>query len=104
MLKSSLEFLSEISGKNLENNKKTSLIIVYHLVPDIINFIDVLSKKFEISFIIPKPNSINSEIYNKIKDKYTFFKITKKDINSNYGLISKKVKNIENKIIIIDIG
>lgn len=106
MIKKSVNFLEEIVDINLKDRKSPdiSLIIVSHFLPDKVDFIDVLSKHFKIEFIIPKPNSIDKNVFEVLSKKYEIFQMTREDIFINKEVVLERLQEIKNQIIIIDIG
>lgn len=105
MYKKSIEFLQDICNYNLnkERKKEVSLIIVSHILPDKIDFINILSNYFRISYIIPKPKSIDEESYRILEKKYKILNISRELIFENKECILKRFKKINTSIVIIDI-
>lgn len=107
MNKNSIKYLTEIADFNIKkfwNPEWLSLVIVSHILPDTFDFIKVLKKYFDISYIIPKPNSIKDDIYRKFEeDNFNLLKLSRSEINNNPDIILDKLKTIENKFIILDI-
>lgn len=91
-----------ISDFNI-NLKNYNSIVVSHIIPDCKEYLEALNSICPILKIIPKPNSIDSETMNQIKDEYDFMPITREEINSNVEL-QEIIKNSEKDIIIFDIG
>lgn len=106
MYRQSNLFLEKIIKENINNLWKInwiSIIIVSHILPDKLDFIQILSKYFKIEFIIPKPKSIDKNTFDKLKNEFDILQITRDEIYKNQEIIFEKIKNIQNKIIIIDI-
>jgi len=105
MIRCSKKYLEEILNINARNSEKKniSIIIVSHFLPDKIDFIDTLSKKFKIEFIIPKPNSIDKDVFEVLSRKYEIFTTTREYLYENKEQILEKLKAIENNFVIIDI-
>ena len=107
MYKKSKIFLEQIVSYNLKNNinfkDKISIILVSHILPDKLDFIETLSNYFKIEFIIPKPNSIDKNTLEKINNKFKILKITRNEIYSNKEKILEEIVKIKNDIIFIDI-
>tara|TARA_Y100000310_G_scaffold332859_1_gene409246 strand:- start:648 stop:1742 length:1095 start_codon:yes stop_codon:yes gene_type:complete len=85
--------------------KKVKLILVTHILPDRIVFLDALSKIIDIACIIPKPKSISPKSLKEIEKKYKIIRATKnylKDKSTCIELINKYVG--DNEFIISDIG
>ena len=80
-----------------------SSIVVSHIIPDCLHYLDSLNFACPISMLIPKPNSINLEILDKIKNKYPIRQITRNDI-ANSDEINNFINSSEKPIIIFDIG
>ena len=80
-------------------------IIVTHLIPDKLQFIEALDKICPISFIIPKPKSINHEVRKVISEKYSIEFLTREDI-TNFTKVRRLIdKYLGNeKFIILDVG
>lgn len=106
MNKDSLDFLKDIMDFNIEkfwSPEKTSLVIVSHILPDTLDFINVLSKYFNISYIIPKPNSINNEIYKLLNEKYSVLNFSRDQMNWDPNIILEKFNLIRDNVIILDV-
>lgn len=104
---SSTNFLYEIFDFNIKKywkNKGISLIIVTHILPDTLEFLWVLEKYFEISYVIPKPKSINKEIYKIFEKKYDLLELSREKINTDSDFIIEKFEKINKNFIILDIG
>lgn len=103
----SIDFFNEILLKNdiIWNQKKVSLIIVAHIIPDMVDFLDSLSKFLDIVAVIPKPNSIHKRTYDYLKRQYPFWTITKDDLRIKQTEIVKQLDGlIDDKFLIVDIG
>jgi len=104
MYKSSKKFLEEvIKYNNFSRETNISIVIVSHILPDKIDFIEILSNNFKVEFIIPKPNSIDDDTFNILNKKFNIFNVTRDEINLNQEKVLNKFKNIKNNIVIIDI-
>lgn len=101
------DFFETIINTNITKStykEKTSIIVVAHIIPDMEDFLAFLSKYFNLKYIIPKPNSINKNIYKKIETKYDIRHITREEIKNNrIDIIEKLNREIKNDFIIIDI-
>ena len=107
MRKNSTMFLKEVCtffSDALPIKKNVSLIIVSHILPDKKDFIDILSEYFTVSYIIPKPNSIDKESYQELSQKYAIWHITRDEIKDRlYEEVIPRLNSISAQFIIIDI-
>ncbi len=108
MIQSSAQFLRNIADFNGSWAKKSKkggveIIIISHILPDKLDFINVLSEYFRIAYVIPKPNSIDKNTYAKINENYNILNITREDIYNQKEYILEKCKNIKWDILIVDI-
>lgn len=78
-------------------------IVISHIIPDCLEYLDSLNLICPIKMLIPKPNSINEEIYKKIEKKYKIKKIKREEILYDKEL-DEQIKNSNKKLIIFDIG
>lgn len=83
--------------------KEYRSIVVSHIIPDCLEYLESLNHICPIKLLIPKPNSIDEEIYNKVKLKFPIEKITRSEI-MNSEIIDNIIKESDKKIIIFDIG
>lgn len=88
---------------NINLKEEYESIVVSHIIPDCLEYLDALNLICPIKCLIPKPNSINKEIYEKIKQKYKIKKIKREDIINDKEL-DEQIKSGKKKIIIFDIG
>lgn len=87
-------------------NKKKAFIVVSHINPTSIPFINTLGHNGRIAGVVAKPNSIHFPTYEKLHDKVIFLDVNKQDL-LRPNIISKKVIPLihdDENLIIIDIG
>lgn len=87
----------------IEREKKISIILVTHILPDRDFFLEALSKIGNIKFIIPKPKSINTETYNNLKKTYKFISFNRDNKNYKIALIHE-INKIRGDYILLDMG
>jgi adenosylhomocysteinase len=101
-----ITLLSELSD---DATGEISIIVVQHCVPNVIPFIEALSKKFKTVIFIPKPNSINAYVLEKFKNKRNSnIKVLSvgRDRTGNYEQFRVNLDSLipDGKFIIFDIG
>lgn len=85
------------------NLKEYNSIVISHIVPDCKEYLEAINYICPILKLIPKPNSIDKETFEEIKDKYSMLRVTRDEIDTNYEL-KKAIKESDKNIIIFDIG
>jgi len=85
-------------------NEDCESIIVSHIIPDCIYYLQAVNKVFPIKSIIPKPNSINKNIYSIVEKEFRIDPIHRNNIANNDNSIVKYLLESKNKLIIFDIG
>lgn len=85
------------------NLKEYNSIVISHIVPDYKEYLEAINYICPILKLIPKPNSIDKETFEEIKDKYSMLRVTRDEIDTNYEL-KKAIKESDKNIIIFDIG
>lgn len=85
------------------NLQKYNSIVISHLIPDCIDYLAALNFTCPISLLIPKPNSIDTNVFNKLKDKYPIKQISRDEV-VNSKEIDNIIQNSDKPIIIFDIG
>jgi len=88
---------------SFNTDKKFSIILVLHIVPDIVDFLEFISKYFTIEYIIPKQKSINKDIYEILEKKYIFLEKDKDFFYNDKKWVIDIFSKINNDFIIIDI-
>lgn len=78
-------------------------IVISHFLPDCIEYLDTMNCVCPILKLIPKPNSIDQDVYNVLDQKYDILKTNRNEIVKNKELINA-IKESPTKIIIFDIG
>ena len=78
-------------------------IIVTHIITGCENFLETINSVCKIKAIIPKPNSINNEILDRINKHYNIMHLKREDIGNNQQLLDIFI-NSNKKLIIFDIG
>ncbi len=96
-------FYNEIINSLNIDLQEYECIVVSHIITGCENFIDALDAVCKIKAIIPKPNSINKEILEKLILKYNIMNIRREEIENNEQIINL-LKNSNKKFIIFDIG
>jgi adenosylhomocysteinase len=96
--------------KRLKNSFKlfergrSNIILVSHILPDKIPFINFLIQNTNLLGIIPKPNTINPEVYNYLLQRFKVRYIhCKRGEISSSKIILEILKDFK-KVIIIDVG
>ncbi|MBX9738134.1 MAG: hypothetical protein K2X32_14525 [Phycisphaerales bacterium] len=98
-------FYRVIDSYNI-NQQIDKLIIVTHLVPEIDQFLLAVHQKIPIAGIIPKPNSINLSVLNKIENSIPVLRCTRQQIKSQPEVFLKKLQDYvgDSRFAIIDTG
>ncbi len=78
-------------------------IVVSHIIPDCVEYLESLNYVCPIELLIPKPNSIDESVLDKIKNKFPI-KMIKRDDVINSKFVEEIMKKGKKKIIIFDIG
>ncbi len=78
-------------------------IVVSHIIPDCVEYLESLNYVCPIQLLIPKPNSIDEDIFNKLSGKLPITKIKREEIITS-KVIETIIKSSDKKIIIFDIG
>lgn len=87
-------------------DKKKAFIVVSHINPTSIPFINTIAHNGRIAGVVAKPNSIHFPTYEKLHDKVFFLDVNKQDLMLP-NIINKKVAPLvrdDENLIIIDIG
>lgn len=85
------------------NLRKYNSIVISHFIPDCIDYLDALNFICPISLLIPKPNSIDTVVFDRLKDKYPIKQISRDEI-TNSKEIDDIIQHSDKPIIIFDIG
>lgn len=80
-----------------------SIFVVTHLLYDRPFFLDALSGIGHIEAIIPKPNSINSEVLKHVQKQFPILQLTREDLR-DANVIIPYIKKSKSKVIFLDIG
>lgn len=98
-----IRYYNKILEKFNINLRQYNSIVVSHIIPDCTDYLDALNFVCPISLLIPKPNSINANVLDKIKDKFPIKQICREEIVDSEE-INCIIKNSDKQIIIFDIG
>lgn len=98
-----IKYYNKIIDEFNINLKEFNCIVVSHIIPDCKHYLEALNSVCNILAVIPKPNSIDEDTMDEIKDQYTFLHVKRNEINENEKLIDL-IKNSKRDIIIFDIG
>lgn len=90
-------------NENTQYVSDINFIVVTHILPDRPNLLRALSNIGKIDCIIPKPNSINKESYESLSKHYDMVHLTKEEL-ADASCIQARIKKINGRIIILDIG
>ncbi len=100
----SKEFLNEILKFNFKKKQnKVSLVIVTHFLKEKIDFIDSLNNYFNIAFVIPKPKSIDKNVYEQLKKNYKILNYDRFEIIKQKEKLLKILEKTKWSVIILDI-
>ncbi|MGB4846663.1 MAG: NUDIX domain-containing protein [Saprospiraceae bacterium] len=88
----------------LNYKEECEALVVSHIIPDCIYYLQAVNKVFPIKSIIPKPNSINRNIYTIIEKEFRIDSIHRNNMDNNGNAIVKYLLESERKLIIFDIG
>lgn len=97
------QYYSKIIKEFDINLKDYKSIVISHFLPDCIEYLDTMNCICPILKLIPKPNSIDQDVYNVLDQKYDILKTNRNEIVKNKELINA-IKESPTKIIIFDIG
>ena len=87
--------------------KEGEIVLIWHILPDCILFIDALAKIFSISLIIPIPYSMHKQTLEQLSEKYPIAILNLEELQNKETLLQTLVKNItpsNKKIFIMEIG
>ena len=96
-------FYNEIIDKFKIDYKNYECIVVMHIITGCEKFLEAINSVCKVDAVIPKPNSINNEILENIKNKYNIMHIKRDEMETNQEII-QLIKNVKKKLIIFDIG
>lgn len=104
--KSAAKLFGELAATGPKVQKKNlGLIVVSHILPDKLAFLEMLNKHFGISAIVPKPKSIDKETHNLIKSKYRFLHLQREEL-SDFGRHLPLFKEAlgARRFVVLDVG
>jgi S-adenosylhomocysteine hydrolase/8-oxo-dGTP pyrophosphatase MutT (NUDIX family) len=90
--------------KKVKTPEKYNSIVISHIIPDCIFYLKAVNKVFPIISLIPKPKSIDDEIYQRVKVDFPIIHMTREEIDSAKNSLIDIINKSEKKIIIFDIG
>ncbi|MFZ1706201.1 MAG: NUDIX domain-containing protein [Saprospiraceae bacterium] len=90
---------------NLKNyDSEFVSIVVSHIIPDSVYYLRALNKIFPIIAVIPKPNSIDKEIYEITKSHFKISHISRNEMPNPSNDVIELILSTDKKILIFDIG
>ncbi|MDR0604757.1 MAG: NUDIX domain-containing protein [Bacteroidales bacterium] len=102
--RTNLFYVNIISKVNTYNDNYIS-VVVSHIIPDSVYYLQAINEVFPIQVIVPKPNSIDRKTYKEIETKFKISRITRDNMpTTKANEVVKILKNTTEKIILFDIG
>lgn len=91
-----------VSKYEKDDFKKINVIVVAHILPDAINFLDSLNRLFNVKKVFAKERSINQRVFDYLSANYEI-EIANREKLSDKNFIDELI-DFDDKFVLIDIG
>jgi len=88
---------------NVELRENVSTIVIAHFLPDVPFYLLALDEITDVTAVLPKPKSINENIYKKLDERLNIHEVNRDKIK-NTDLIKKLISEASHETVLYDIG
>lgn len=96
-------FYSEIT-QIIEHKKETAIIVVAHIIPDIIDYLMILNRIFDLRGVLAKPKSINKDVKQSLIARGIPIVELSRDKSELEPYLHEQIGQTSHPVVLMDIG